>query len=153
MTTCLIYSNSSLLTMNRLYRYLFSYSANQNQKQSHDDLKIHIEVRQSKSARMTMLYTTLIKPLTEYAGIACPQQLLPTLSSLNASMDELKWGRLHNCRYPARLSALGLQTITDWKKRGDWIQMFKHFSILLSTQPHHCLVKPTHRPHRKRCVC
>jgi hypothetical protein len=79
------------------------------------------------------LYTALIRPITEYASVACPPTTAANIKLLeDVQRKAIRWGRLRNCRYPARLATLGLQTVSDRRKRGDCIQMYKHFS---SVQP------------------
>jgi hypothetical protein len=79
------------------------------------------------------LYTALIRPITEYASVACPPTTAANATLLeNVQRRALKWGKLRNCRYADRLTTLGLQTVEDRRKRGDCIHLFKHFS---STQP------------------
>ena len=79
------------------------------------------------------LYTTLIRPIIEYASVVCPPATKSNLALLErVQRKALKWGKLCSRRYPDRLAILGLQTIEERRKRGDCIQMFKHFS---QTQP------------------
>ena len=111
----------------------------------------HIQAVSSKALKLTrhlhkalpspdpqtvkQLYTTLIRPITEYASAVCP----PTTTANKILLESvqrraIKWGTLRNRRYPDRLTALGLQPVEDRRKRGDCIQMFKHFS---NSQPIH----------------
>ena len=90
---------------------------------------LHSALLSPDPATVKQLYTALIRPIIEYASVVCPPSMKANLALLErAQRRALKWGKLRNFRYPARLAAVGLQTIEDRRKRGDCIQMFKHFS-------------------------
>jgi hypothetical protein len=75
------------------------------------------------------LYTVLIRTITEYASVACPPSLTANITMLeDVQRRAIRWGRLRNCHYAARLATLGLQKVSDRRARGDCIQMFKHFT-------------------------
>jgi len=105
--------------------------------------QLHKAFPSPDSQTVKQLYTSLIRPLIEYASVACPPTTTANTNLLErVQRRALKWGRLRNKRYPARLSALGLQTVTDRRKRGDCIQMFKHFSNLQPIPWSNTLVVP-----------
>ena len=75
------------------------------------------------------LYTSLIRPIIEYANTVwhptkkSDQQLLEKVQHIAT-----KRGNLKNLSYNDRLKALDLPFLDERRKRGDLIQMHKHFS-------------------------
>jgi hypothetical protein len=129
----------------------------------------HIQAVSSKALKLTrqlhkalpspdpqtvkQLYTALIRPITEYASVTCPPTTVANTTLLeDVQRRAIRWGKLRNCRYPARLATLGLQTVSDRRKRGDCIQMFKHFSQVQTIKWTNPLVTPERatRGHTKK---